>query len=256
MSILTTVTKGNKKIASFKAIQDDVLIKEDIVDFKEANEFCAAIESNSDKLTRLREELSALDHADKEQLIRDLFADEITSIIELERKTTIDKALSDAQELITSKIEEMQNDLTAQFEVKEQSLTHAISLFERDKFIISIAQEESLLRLVFASVLKITEQKIENKERVSDLITQIANDFISQSPLELQVSSLDFNTIKALADNKLSALKITLVEQADLLPSSYKLQLKNGNLTFDLEKNIRQFKETLIDTYSGSERVN
>jgi len=252
MNILTTVTKSNKKVASFKLLSKGSKIRVDKSDKNNDD----AIESKEYKLQRLRQELAALEHADKELLLRDLFADEITSIIELERKTAIDQALSDAQALITSKIEQMQNDLTKQFAVKEQDLTHAISLFQRDKFIVSIDQEESLLRLVFASVLKITDQQIANKERVSHLITQIANGFVNQSPLELHLSSVDFNTISELAESKLSALKITLVEQADLLPSSYKLQLKNGNLKFDLEKNIANFKQTLIDTYSGIDRVN
>jgi len=252
MNILTAVTKGDKKVASFKVISEKT---ESNVFSNITSESSVKAESKAAKLRRLQQELTELEPADKEQLIRDLFADEIKTIIELERQTAMDKAFSDAEVINNKKIEQQHFDFVEQSTIKEEEFKRVLDVFKRDKFTVSIVQEESLLRLIFAAVLKITEKKIDDKERVSNLVDQIANDFINQLPLTLHLSTVDFNTIKELAEDKLSTLKITLVEQSELLPGSYKIQMENGNLEFDLEKNIINFKQTLLNTYSGKDRV-
>lgn len=250
MSVLTSVNKGNRKVSSFiPNMGSKDTIKEHVENRQTPQQIV-------DPVNALKDGLLQLDKNKREQLLSELFADDLKHIVNAEQERITKKNEQEFSDWLVKKNEDLTADNQERLASKELELEQAIQLFSQANIEIKLTDEQQIIELVFSAVLNIIEERIADKNVVLSVVNQLAKQLIADKEPILEIGSHQFNLINELGLDKTTLARFTLVEKSELLPGSYCFRLGNDSISSDLEQKLTAFKQGLVTTYIKHNEVN
>ncbi|MFT4925221.1 MAG: flagellar biosynthesis/type III secretory pathway protein FliH [Phenylobacterium sp.] len=199
---------------------------------------------NSNSITA---DLMTLDKTQREQLLQQLFGDDLNHIVNQEQQ----KGLAEGQKQAEQQLEAMKNDFAEQQQSLIEGLNDAIKTFSEQPMVVELTDEAILLEIIYSAVLKIINVQLSDGDYISTLVTGLAEEFVGQETWQLDLSSRDCHLIKELKLDSLLPANMKVGEEDNLLPGSYRIHIDGGAIESKLEEKLRQFTHALIETYRG-----
>ena len=241
MNLMIAANKSEKKVSSFDLGHSTPSIS--------ANEVVELSQKKLSQIELVKQQLVSLNKNDKEQLIYEIFAQDINSIIETEKEKITIKNVKVVEELLTNKTQEFENNNQVVINAKIDELDRMIELFTQQELTILVDNEAHIVGLIFSAVLTLIEESISDPQHIATVLTKLSVQLLGNDKPVLELNSAQF---KLLNDTGIEASlleKFSLIENKELLPCSYKLKLNAGSLEADLNDKLSKFKELLVNTY-------
>lgn len=249
MNLITKVNKSSSKVSSFNLGRLDNVVN--------SNDTVEQPSQKLSKLELLKQQLNALNKENKEQLIYEIFAQDINLIIETEKEKITKNNNNIVAELLAKKAIEFEasNQLLMEekTKTKTEELERLLELFAQKEFTILIDNEAQVVELIFSAVLALIEQSISDPKLISTVLTKLSEQLLDNNKPTLELNSAQFKLLHDLGVEEGLLNTFSLVENKDLLPCSYKLKLNAGSLESHLDEKLLKFKNLLINTYMCKE---
>lgn len=245
MSVLTSVTKSNSAVSSYQMVSSC----SNVSSTQNAHEESVA-ETKKQKLVRLENEFLELDEKDREELIRKLFLSDIEKLMVAEKQKAIEVGTAEAKENIDNLVKKEVDRYKQEWVDKLDDLNALIEGLNGFEPELIVDQEDRLVEIILAAVLKVIEVNILDDQYLLKLLDKKVKDLVDEDVVELALSRHDKEKLDSLKDDVLPFHKFKVTVDETLTPGSYVVRLSSGALESRLEQQVNTFKETLFDTFN------
>ena len=194
-------------------------------------------------------DLMTLDKTQREQLLQQLFADDLNHIVNQEQQKGFAAGQKQAEKQAEQQLDAMKNEVAVQQQSLIEALNSAIKTFSAQPVVVELTDEAILLDIISSAVLKIINVQLSDGDYISALVNGLAEEFAGQESWQLDLSSRDCHLIKELKLDSLLPANMNVGEEDNLLPGSYRIHIDGGAIESKLEDKLRQFTHALIETY-------
>lgn len=233
MSVITQVKRDSKKVLPGPHIQA-------IAEYPSEPVSAPVPVVESRDINSLKAELLALEKSPREQLLQQLFADDLAAIVTMAQQ----EGLAAGQE----EIQQLQTDFADRQQVLIEQLNDCIKTFGEQTPQVDIKDEKLLVEIIYQAVLKIIDVQLGDPDYVKKLIQQLGEEMAGQQPLQLHLGQRDFALLSELQLQVLLPSNITVIEEVGLLPGSYRMDIEGGVIESILEDKLKTFTKLMIQT--------